>query len=103
MNFDYFQIQKWMLQTVRAEKVNEKNGVICLVSMFHSWVMVFNLSKKIHFLQYCADLSKKSNSIKAITDIGLKGLVTHFQKMVLLIMQWIIVSEILEFEVEEFC
>ena len=46
MNFDYFQIQKWMLQTVRAEKVDEKNGVICLVSMFPSWVMVFKLSKK---------------------------------------------------------
>ena len=24
MNFDYFQIQKWMLQTVSAEKVDEK-------------------------------------------------------------------------------
>ena len=24
MNFDYFQIQKWMLQTVRVEKVDEK-------------------------------------------------------------------------------
>ena len=24
MNFDYFQIQKWILQTVRAEKVDEK-------------------------------------------------------------------------------
>ena len=66
MNFDYFQIQKWMLQTVRAEKVDEKNGVICLVSMFPSWVMVFKLSKKGHFLQFCADLSKKSKSVKAI-------------------------------------
>ena len=26
MNFDYFQIQKWMLQTVRAEEVDEKMG-----------------------------------------------------------------------------
>ena len=26
MNFDFFQIQKWMLQTVRAEKVDEKKG-----------------------------------------------------------------------------
>ena len=33
MNFEYFQIQKWMLQTVRAEKVDEKDGVICIVSM----------------------------------------------------------------------
>ena len=66
MSFDYFQIQKWMLQTVRAEKVDEKNGVICLVSMFPSWVMVLKLSKKVHFLQFCADLSKKSKSVKAI-------------------------------------
>ena len=26
MNFDYFQIQKWILQTVRAEKVDEKKN-----------------------------------------------------------------------------
>ena len=36
MNFDYFQIQKRMLQTARAEKVDEKYEVICLVSMFPS-------------------------------------------------------------------
>ena len=66
MNFEYFQIQKWILQTVRSEKVDDKNGVICLVSMFSSWVMVLKLSKKVHFLQFCADLSKKSTSIKVI-------------------------------------
>ena len=27
MNFDYFQIQKQMLQTVRAEKADEKYGL----------------------------------------------------------------------------
>ena len=26
MNFEYFQIQKWMLQTVWAEKIDEKVG-----------------------------------------------------------------------------
>ena len=66
MNFDYFQIQKWMLQTVRAEKVDEKNGLICLVSMFPSWVMVCKLSKKGHFLKFCADLSKTSKSVTAV-------------------------------------
>ena len=50
-----------MLQTLRAEK-----GAICLVSMFLSWVMVLKLSKKVHFLRFCADLSKKSKSVKAI-------------------------------------
>ena len=44
MNFDYLEIQKWMLQTVRVEKVDWKNGVICLVSMFPFWVMVLKLS-----------------------------------------------------------
>ena len=36
INFEYFQIQKSVLQTVRSEKLDEKNGVICLVSMFPS-------------------------------------------------------------------
>ena len=66
MNFDYLQIKTWMLQTVRVEKVNEKYGVICLASMFPSWVAVCKLSKKVHILQFCADLSKKSKSSEAI-------------------------------------
>ena len=36
MNFDYFQILQGMLQTVKVEKVDGKNVVICLVSMFPS-------------------------------------------------------------------
>ena len=39
-----------MLQTDRMEKVDEKNGVICLVSMIAYCVMVLKLSKKVHFL-----------------------------------------------------
>ena len=61
MNFEYFQIQKGMSQPVREEKVDGKNGVISLVSMFASRVMILKLSKKvILFLKFCADLSKKS-------------------------------------------
>ena len=66
MNFEYFQIQNWMLQTVSTGKVDEKSGVICLISRFPSWVMVLKLSKRKHFLQFCADVNKKSKSIKAI-------------------------------------
>ena len=55
-----------MLYTNRVENLDEKNGVICLVSMFPSLVMVLKLSKKVHFLQFCADLSKKPKSVKAI-------------------------------------
>ena len=35
-----------MPQIVRAGKVDEKNGVICLVSMFPSWVIALKLSKR---------------------------------------------------------
>ena len=66
MNFEYVQIQKWLLQTDKVEKVDEKNGIIYLVSMFPSWVGIIKLSKKVHFLQFRADISKKSKSIKAI-------------------------------------
>ena len=65
MNLDYFQIQKWMLRTVRVEKLDEKNGVICLLSTF--WVMALKCSKNLHFMQFCADLSKKRKSLKAIS------------------------------------
>ena len=44
-----------MLQTVRAEKVDEKK-----------WVMVLKLSQKVNFLQFCPHLRKKYKSIKAI-------------------------------------
>ena len=55
-----------MWQIVQAEKVDKKNGVICLVFMFPSWVMVQKLCRKVYFLQLCADLSIKSKSIKVI-------------------------------------
>ena len=35
-----------MLQAVRVKKIDEKNDVICLVSMSPSWVMVLKLFKK---------------------------------------------------------
>ena len=57
---------EWILQTAGVEKVNEKNWVICMVFMFLSWVIVVKLYKNVVFLQFCADISKKSKFIKAI-------------------------------------
>ena len=54
------------IKTVRAEKIRCKNGTICVVSMIPSWVIALKLSKKVHFLQFCADLSKKFKSIEMI-------------------------------------
>ena len=55
-----------MIIRVRAQKVDEKNGIICLVSFFYSWFMVLKLLKIVHFLKMWADLSKKPKSIKVI-------------------------------------
>ena len=102
MNFEYFQIQKWMLQTVRAEKVDEINWVICPVSMFPSWVMVFKLSKKVHFCNFVLTSARNLSLLKQFTYMQLDDFVTYFQKMVLLITLWLTALEILGFQVEEF-
>ena len=66
MNLKYFQIQKWMLQADRVEKVDEKNGVIWVVFMFPSWVMILKLSEKVHFSNFVLTLAKKSKYVKTI-------------------------------------
>ena len=99
-NFEYFQIQKWILQTVRSEKIDEKNGVICLVSMFPSWVMVLKWSKRVQFLQFCVDLRKKSKSIKAVSVyVSEKSRFVLSENGIV----YCAISEILVFGVKEFC
>ena len=50
--------------TNRSEKEDEKNGVICLVSMFPFWLMVLKLSKKCIFCNFV--LTSGRNLIQAI-------------------------------------
>ena len=64
--FWVFSNTKMNVTNIDSGKSRWKNGVICLASMFPSEVMVLKLSKKVHFLEFCADLSKKSKSVKAI-------------------------------------
>ena len=82
-NFDIFQIQKWILQTVRAQKVDEKNVVICLVSFFLSWVMVLKLPKCI-FCKFKLTSAQNLNLLKQFIYIHLIDLIMLFQKIVCL-------------------
>ena len=66
MNLKYFQIQKWMLQAGRAEKKDEKNGAICVVFRFPSWVRSWNCRKKCIFSILCWPQQKKYKYVKAI-------------------------------------
>ena len=61
----YFQIQKGILQAGRAEKEDEKIGVICIVFMFSSWVLILILTKKGHFFNFVLTSAKKYKYVKA--------------------------------------
>ena len=54
MNFEYFQIQKWMIQTGRAGKVDEKDRVICVVSMLPLELWSWNCRKSAYFAILCS-------------------------------------------------
>ena len=69
-----------MLQTVRVEKVDEKIGVIFLVSMFPTWVMICKLSKKVLFTILCWP-QPKTKLLKQFTGMHLKVHIRLFQKM----------------------
>ena len=69
MNLKHFQIQKWMLQADKEEKVDEKNGVIYEVFMFPSRVMILKLSKKVHFFNLCWPQQKSLSMLKQLLCI----------------------------------
>ena len=79
MNFDFFQISEWMLETVRVEKVDGKMGSFVLFSCFLPELWSLNYLKKLlQFLQFSADFSKNSKSVNAIYILHLKVLITLF-------------------------
>ena len=45
-------MEKLNLPTDRAQRVDEKNGIICLVIMLASGVIVIIMSKMAHFLYF---------------------------------------------------
>ena len=49
----------------RAQKVDEKNGIICLVIMFTSRGIFIKMSKMAHFFVFSADGNKKSVTVWA--------------------------------------
>ena len=52
LNYDGLKMEKWNISIDRAQRVDEKNGVICLI-MFTPGVMVINISKMFNFCIFC--------------------------------------------------
>ena len=70
--------------------------------MLPSWVMVLKLSKNCIFCNFVLTSARNLSRLKQLTYMHRKGLVTHFQKLMLFIMLWLIASMVWVFEVEEF-
>ena len=100
MNFDYFQIQKWMLQTVRAEKVDEKMGSFAQFPCFLSDLWSLNCLKKCIFCNFVLTSARNLSLLKQFTYMHLKVLITLFQKMVWFIGVWA-VHEILVIKISK--
>ena len=49
LKLEGFGMPKWNIPTDETQRVNEKNGVICLVIMFTPKVMVIKMSDMAHF------------------------------------------------------
>ena len=59
-------MQKWGSETVRAQKIDEKNGVISVLFISPSWFMVLKLSNILSFLQFFCWYQQKSKAVIAI-------------------------------------
>ena len=60
LNVEDLEMQKWNIPTDRAQRVDEKKKVICLVIMFTPGYII----SKIAFFVFSADDSKKSVTIR---------------------------------------
>ena len=52
LKFEFFEMEKRNIPTERAQRVDEKNEVICLIIMFTFGVMVIKMSKITLFLYF---------------------------------------------------
>ena len=61
LNFKGLEMQKWNIPTDRAKKVDEKNGVTCLVIMFILIFMFIKMLKMVYFLYFQLMTAKNSS------------------------------------------
>ena len=78
--FEYFQIQKWMLQRIRAKNIDEENGIICLVPCVPPELWFLNCPEKCIFGNFVLTSTRNLSLLKQFTFMHLKGFVTHFRK-----------------------
>ena len=69
----------------KCSKNRWKNGIICQISFFASWVMVLKLPKIVHFCKFVLTSPRYLNLLKQFISIHLKDLIIFSQKVVFFI------------------
>ena len=67
-------MQKWNISLDRAQKVDEKDGVIPLV-MFTLRVMVIKMSKIVHFIYFPLNTAKNQSRFGQDSKVYMKGFI----------------------------
>ena len=61
LNFEGLEMPKWNIPTDRADRVDEKNGVICLIITLIPGVIFIKMSQMVHVL-YFSLITAKNDS-----------------------------------------
>ena len=61
LNLESLEIQNWNILMDRAQRADEKNGVICLVSMFTPGSVVIKMSKMTYCLYFLLMIEKNKS------------------------------------------
>ena len=61
LNLESLEIQNWNILMDRAQRADEKNGVICLVSMFTPGFVVIKMSKMTYCLYFLLMIEKNKS------------------------------------------
>ena len=80
LNFEGFEMQKLNVLTDRAPEVYEKNGVICLVTMFTPRVMIIKMSKMAHLSYSLLVKANINHSLGKMFKCTWKILLSSFRK-----------------------
>ena len=80
LNFVSLEIEKSNIPTDRAQRVDEKNGVICLFIMFTPRVIVIKMSKMAHFLYFLLMAAKTSHNLRKVFGCIWKILLSSIRK-----------------------
>ena len=73
LNFEDFEMQEWNITTDGASRVDEKNGVICLIIMFTLGLIVIKMSRMTHLLYFLLVTARKISFSSVRKLCGLLG------------------------------